>query len=295
VSVFIGVAELDALVLLASRIPRTVALILVGVSMSVTGLLMQVLTRNRFVEPSTTGASDAATLALLFVLVLQPGMPIWAKAIVTTLGAAIGVAGFLGLARRIPVRSSVLVPVVGLMYAGVIAATSTFLAYRVDLLQELNSWALGDLSSILRGRYELLYLAAAAALIAWIAADRFTIAGLGSDTARGLGLNARATFVLGVAIVALVTGITTVTTGVIPFLGLIVPNIASRLVGDNMRRTVPLVAMIGAAMVLACDIVGRLVNFPYEIPLGVVMGILGSVVFLALLLRSPSSKAVARG
>ena len=66
-SVFIGVAELDALVLLASRIPRTVALILVGVSMSVTGLLMQVLTRNRFVEPSTTGASDAATLALLFV------------------------------------------------------------------------------------------------------------------------------------------------------------------------------------------------------------------------------------
>ena len=100
---------------------------------------------------------------------------------------------------------------------------------------------------------------------------------------------------LGVAIVALVTGITTVTTGVIPFLGLIVPNIASRLVGDNMRRTVPLVAMIGAAMVLACDIVGRLVNFPYEIPLGVVMGILGSVVFLALLLRSPSSKAVARG
>ena len=136
---------------------------------------------------------------------------------------------------------------------------------------------------------------AVAFVIAWIAADRFTIAGLGSDTARGLGLNARATFVLGVAIVALVTGITTVTTGVIPFLGLIVPNIASRLVGDNMRRTVPLVAMIGAAMVLACDIVGRLVNFPYEIPLGVVMGILGSVVFLALLLRSPSSKAVARG
>jgi len=295
VSVLIGVAELDGLVLGASRIPRTLALILVGAAMAISGLLMQLLTRNRFVEPSTTGASDAATLALLAILMLQPAMPIWAKALIASVGALVGVFGFLALVRRIPVRSSVLVPVVGLMYAGIIGAVTTFIAYRSDLLQELNSWAVADFSSVLRGRYEMLFLAAAAALMAWIAADRFTLAGLGEDTARGLGLNTRGVFLGGVSIVAIVTGIVTVTTGVIPFLGLVVPNIVSRLVGDNMRRAVPAVALLGAAMVLGCDIIGRLVRFPYEIPTGVVMGIVGSAIFLWMILGPVSGKRAVRG
>jgi len=293
--VLIGVAELDGFVLVVSRIPRSLALVLVGVAMAVTGLLMQLLTRNRFVEPSTTGAGDAATLALLLVLILAPGMPIWAKAACATIGALAGVLGFLALARRIPLRSSVLVPVVGLMYAGIIGALTTFIAYRVDLLQELGSWALGDFSSILRGRYEMLWLAAAAALIAWVAADRFTVAGLGEDAARGLGLNTRATFLAGVVIVAVVTGIVSVTSGMVPFLGLVAPNIVSRLIGDNMRRAVPLVALLGAAMVLGCDIVGRVVRFPYEIPIGLVMGILGSLVFLGILLGPAARRQAARG
>jgi len=289
VSVLIGVAELDGFVLVASRIPRTVALILAGVAMAVTGLIMQLVTRNRFVEPSTTGATDAASLALLAVLVVDPAMPIAVKAIAAVLGALVGVVGFLGLARRIPVRSSVLVPVVGLMYAGMIGALTTFIAQRQDLLQELLAWGVGDFSGIVRGRYEMLYLAAAAALIAWIAADRFTVIGLGEDAARGLGLDPRLTLALGVVIIAVVTGVMSVTTGILPFLGLIVPNIVSRFVGDGMRRAVPIVALLGAAVVLACDIIGRLVRFPVEIPISVVMGVLGGAVFLVILL-GPSSR-----
>lgn len=284
ISLFIGVAELDAFILFASRVPRTMALVLAGAAFAITGLIMQLLVRNRFVEPGTTGATDAASLALLLVLLLSPGLELWAKALLAALGALAGVCGFLLLARHIPSRSSVLVPIVGILYAGVIGAGTMFIAYRSDMLQELLSWGIGDFSGILRGRYEILYLAAAAALVAWIAADRFTVAGLGDDTARGLGLDTRAVMGLGVTIIAVVTGILMVVTGILPFLGLIAPNIVSRLIGDNMRRAVPLVALLGAAIVLLCDIVGRVVRFPFELPISIVMGVLGGVVFLWLLL-----------
>lgn len=286
VSLFIGVARLDGFVLFASRLPRTVALILAGAAFAITGLIMQLLTRNRFVEPGTTGATDAASLALLIVLLTTPGLPLWLKAVAATLGALAGVFGFLALVRRIPARSSVLVPIVGILYGGVIGAVTTFFAYRTDALQELLSWGIGDFSGILRGRYEMLYLAAAAALVAWIAADRFTVAGLGDDAARGLGLDTRGVRTLGVGIIAVVTGVMMVVTGAIPFLGLIAPNVVSRLIGDNMRRAVPLVALLGAALVLLSDIIGRVVRFPFELPISVVMGVIGGVVFLAILLRT---------
>lgn len=286
VSLFIGVARLDGFVLFASRLPRTVALILAGAAFAITGLIMQLLTRNRFVEPGTTGATDAASLALLIVLLTTPGLPLWLKAVAATLGALAGVFGFLALVRRIPSRSSVLVPIVGILYGGVIGAVTTFFAYRTDALQELLSWGIGDFSGILRGRYEMLYLAAAAALVAWIAADRFTVAGLGDDAARGLGLDTRGVRTLGVGIIAVITGVMMVVTGAIPFLGLIAPNVVSRLIGDNMRRAVPLVALLGAALVLLSDIIGRVVRFPFELPISVVMGVIGGVVFLWILLRT---------
>ncbi|MFB7892872.1 ABC transporter permease [Microbacterium sp. NPDC056044] len=293
ISLFIGVAELDGFILFASRVPRTVALVLTGAAFAITGLIMQLLVRNRFVEPGTTGATDAASLALLAVLLAVPGVPLWGKAAFAAVGALVGVFGFLALARRIPSRASVLVPIVGILYGGVIGAVTMFIAYRTDLLQELLSWGIGDFSAILRGRYEILYLAAAAALVAWIAADRFTVAGLGDDTARGLGLDTRAVMGLGVTIIAVVTGILMVVTGVLPFLGLIAPNIVSRLIGDNMRRAVPLVALLGAAIVLLCDIIGRVVRFPFELPISIVMGVLGGIVFLWLLLGTASPSAAA--
>ncbi|QAY62999.1 ABC transporter permease [Xylanimonas allomyrinae] len=283
-STLVGVADLDLFVLWESRIPRTIALVLTGFALAVTGLVMQLLTRNRFVEPSTTGAADGAALALLLVLLISPGLPLWAKACVTTVGAVAGVTGFLALVRRIPSPSSVLVPVVGIMYAGVVGSVTAFIAYRTGLLQELGSWAMGDFSGVLRTRYEMLWLAAAAAAVAWVAADLFTLAGLGEDTATGLGVDVRWVMVLGVVIVAAVTGVTTVTTGAIPFLGLVAPNVVSRLIGDNMRSAVPLVGLLGAAVVLGCDVIGRVVRFPYEIPIGVVVGVLGAAMFLWLLL-----------
>ncbi|MGS1096801.1 ABC transporter permease (plasmid) [Aquamicrobium terrae] len=272
-------------VLLVSRVPRTAALILSGSAMAVAGLIMQMMLRNRFVEPTTAGTVESASLGLLLVTLLAPSMPVFGKMLVGAAFAAIGTMLFLRLLRFVPLRDVLMVPLIGIMLSGVIAALTTFLAYRFDLLQTLLSWTTGDFSGVLRGRYELLWVAFLLAIAAYVTADRFTVAGMGRDFATNLGLNYRAILALGLTIVSLVTSVVVVTVGMIPFLGLVVPNIVSLTVGDNMRRSVPWVAVLGALSVLTCDIVGRTIRAPYEIPIGTVVGVVGSAVFLHLILR----------
>lgn len=267
-----------------SRLPRTIALVLSGMGLAVAGMIMQMLVRNRFVEPSTAGTIESATLGILVMSLLAPDAPVLGKMGVATLFALLGTFGFLALIRRVPLRSPYVVPLVGLAFGGVIGAVTTFLALRFDLLQSLNAWTTGDFSGVLKGRYELLYSAAALVAIAWFAADRFTVAGLGEQFTTNLGLNYQRLTFIGLLIVATIAACVVVTVGNIPFLGLIVPNIVSMVMGDNMRRSLPWIALLGGLLVLACDIVGRLLYYPYEIPIGTVLGVVGAAIFLYLLI-----------
>lgn len=273
-------------VLLVSRIPRTVALVLAGSALAIAGLVMQMIVRNRFVEPSTAGTTEAASLGFLTVTLLAPGWPMMAKMGVSALFAFAGTALFLRILRFVPLRDVMLVPLVGIMFGGVIGAVSAFFAYRYGLLPSMLAWMMGDFSGVLRGRYELLWLALLATILAYLAADRFTVAGMGRDFTTNLGLDYGRVMTLGLVLVSVIAAVTLVSVGAIPFLGLIVPNLVSLMVGDNMRITVPWVAAVGALFVLACDILGRLVRYPYEIPISVVVGVIGSAVFLYLILRA---------
>lgn len=297
-SLFVGVGEMTPArlwaegfagdageLLLVSRLPRTLAILLAGTGMAVAGLIMQLLAQNRFVEPSTAGTVESASAGLLVMMLLAPGAPIVAKMIVASVSALGGTCLFLAILARVPLRSPLVVPLVGLMLGGVIQAATSFLAYRFDLLQSLGAWTMGDFSGVLRGRYELLWIAAALTLAAYLAADRLTLAGLGRDLSIGLGLDHRRTVLLGLVIVSLVTAVVVVTVGMIPFVGLIVPNAVSLAMGDNARRSVPFVALSGAGFVLLCDILGRVLAAPYELPVGTVVGVAGAALFLGLLLH----------
>ncbi|MGI6854422.1 ABC transporter permease [Mesorhizobium sp. 1B3] len=297
-SLFVGVSNVSigtllsddtsahaAQVLIISRVPRTLALLLAGAGMAVAGVIMQMLARNRFVEPSTAGTVESASLGILAVMLLAPDMPVFARMLVASLFALAGTSLFLAILRRIPLRSVLVVPLVGIMLGGVISAVATFFAYRYDMLQSLNAWTTADFSGVLRGRYELLWISFALTLTAYVAADRFTVAGMGEAFATNIGLNHRRIVALGLFIVSMVTAAVVVTVGMIPFLGLIVPNVVSLAMGDNLRRSLPWIAVVGAAFVLVCDIVGRLVLYPYEVPIGAVIGVVGSALFLYLLLR----------
>lgn len=301
-SLFVGVGDMSlaALVgsdpdnqalqlLLISRVPRTLALILAGAATGVAGMLMQRLMRNRFVEPATAGTVEAASLGILTVALLVPDMDILGKMLVASLFALGGTALFQGVLSRIPLRSVLIVPLVGLMLSGIIEAVTTFIALRTDMLQSVNSWTTGDFSTVLRGRYELLWIALALTGVGYIMADRFTLIGMGRNFATNLGLNYNRVMFAGLTLVSVITGVVVVTVGVIPFLGLIVPNIVSLTVGDNLRRSVPWVAVASAGFVLLCDLIGRLVIAPYEIPVGVIGGVIGGALFLYLLLRRDTS------
>ncbi len=272
-------------VLLVSRLPRTLALILAGTAMAVAGTLMQMLARNRFAEPSTVGTAEAANLGFLLVLLVVPDASIPVRLAVASGVALLGTMIFLRILNRIPLQSTLLVPIIGIMLGGVINAVATFIAYRFDLMQSLATWSTGDFSMILIGRYEALWIGLALTLIAYRLADWFTVAGMGRDFSINLGLNYRFVVFFGLAIVSVITAVVVGSVGMIPFLGLVVPNLVSLALGDNMRRAVPWVAVLGAGIVLACDIAGRLIIYPYEIPIGTLLGVLGSSLFLFLLLR----------
>lgn len=274
--------------MLISRLPRTFAIVLTGASMAVAGMIMQILMRNRFVEPSMVGASQSASLGLLLMALWVPSAALLVKMSAAALAAVLGMLVFMALIRRLPPTAQLMVPLVGVIFGGVIESVAVFIAYETDMLQMLSVWQQGDFSGVLLGRYELLWITGALALLAYLIADQLTIVGLGETVSVNLGLNRNTILWTGLIIVALITSLVVVTVGNIPFIGLVVPNIISRLMGDKLRQSLPAVALMGASLVLLCDIIGRVVVFPFEVPVSVIFGVVGTVLFLWLLLRKPA-------
>lgn len=271
--------------IMISRIPRTVALILAGVGMSISGVIMQQMTQNKFVAPTTAGTLEASKMGLLMFLILIPTAGTAMKMLFAFLFTFVASIIFLGIVRRIRHRNVVFVPIVGLMFGGIIGAISTFFAVRMNIVQDTNAWMIGDFSGVLQGRYELIYLSLPAIVITYIYANKFTVIGMGEDFSKNLGLNYKAVMNIGLFCVSLTVSAVVITSGVIPFLGLIVPNVVSLMFGDNLKRTLPYVALTGAIFLLISDIVGRIVIYPYEVPIGVTVSIIGAVIFLIMILK----------
>ncbi|MBM7368375.1 ABC transporter permease [Gordonia hydrophobica] len=268
---------------LISRVPRTLALVFAGLAMSFSGVIMQRLTQNRFVEPTTAGTAEWAGLGVLLCFLYLPGASPLVRMVIATTSAFIGTVIFLGIINRIRARKTAIVPLVGLMLGAVIGAVTTYIAVQENMLQAVVSWRSGGFSHIVRGFYEPLWAVLAVAVATYLLANYFTIAGLGRDVATSLGLNYGRTLGIGVTMVALATGVTSVVVGFIPFLGLVVPNIVSMLRGDDMRKNLPWIGVVATVLIIGCDLIGRVVVRPMEIPTSVIMGVIGAVTFLAII------------
>ncbi|MBN3523583.1 ABC transporter permease [Paenibacillus apiarius] len=295
-SIFIGVKDITPLdlftlsddqaqILLVSRLPRLISIILAGVSMSICGLIMQQLSRNKFVSPTTAGTLDSARLGILVSLMLFTSASPLVKMIVAFVFALLGTFVFMKILDKIKFKDTIFIPLVGLMFGNIISSISTFFAYKYDLIQNMSSWLQGDFSMILKGRYELMYISIPLIVIAYLYANKFTVAGMGEDFSKNLGLNYKRVVNIGLVIVALVTSSVVLTVGTIPFLGLIVPNIVSIYQGDHLKNSLSHTALLGAVFVLFCDILGRIIIYPYEISISLTVGIIGSAIFVYLLMR----------
>lgn len=268
-----------------SRVPRTLALVFAAIAMSLSGVIMRMITQNKFVEPTTAGTTQWSGLGLLFVFIVLPGAAPMTRMLIASIFAFIGTMIFLGVLRRVAVTSMIIVPLVGIMLGAVVGAITTFLAGQFNLLQSMSTWRSGGFSSIVHGFYEPLWAVLIIAALTFVMADRFTVAGLGKNLATTIGVNYERVVFAGTTMVALATGVTTAVVGFIPFLGLVVPNAISLLLGDNTRRNLPWVALTGAGLLLACDLLGRTVVAPMEIPASVILGAVGAAIFIALVLR----------
>ncbi|EOI6016814.1 ABC transporter permease [Enterococcus hirae] len=253
-SLFIGVSTIQVIDLLqfkgqstqlflATRLPRTVCLILAGATSSICGLIMQHLTQNKFVSPTTAGTMDSARLGILVVMLFLPNAPLLLRSFTAFLFAFGGTLLFLFLAQTLPQKNQLMLPLIGVMLGNIIGSIATFFAYR------------------------------------------FTIVGLGESFAVNLGIDYKKMQLLGIGLVSLASAIVLIMVGSIPFLGVIIPNITARLYGDQVHKTIGITALLGSVFLLFCDIVARLVIYPYEIPVSVIVGIFGAIIFLYLLVR----------
>ena len=272
-------------VMLISRMPRLIAITLTGMGMSVSGLIMQRISQNHFVSPSTAATMDAARFGVLMGLLFFSTSGILVRMTVAFVFALIGNFMFLLMVKRIKVKNLIFIPLLGMMFGNIIESFTTFLATRFDAMQMLSSYMVGDFSLVIQGRYELMLISIPFVIVAFIYAYPFTLVGMGEEVAKNLGLNHAKFMTLGIVIVSITSSSILLTVGHVPFLGLIVPNVVSLMKGDNVKNTLTDVAFLGATLVLIADIFGRVLIKPYEIPIGLTLGVLGSMVFLILLFR----------
>ncbi|WP_338751316.1 ABC transporter permease [Bacillus sp. FJAT-52991] len=295
-SLFIGVTNISpldlfnltneqTLIFWKSRVPRLVSIIIAGMSLSIAGLIMQQLSRNKFVSPTTAGTMDSAKLGILVSMIIFTSATMLEKMIVAFVFAMAGTFLFMKILDKIKMKDAIFIPLVGLMFGSIIGSITTFFAYKYGLIQNISAWLQGDFSMVTSGRYELLYISIPLLIIAYIYADKFTLAGMGEEFAVNLGLNYKQAVNIGLTIVALMTTLVVLTVGIIPFLGLVVPNIVSMYQGDHLKNNLAHTALLGAVFVLFCDILGRVIIYPYEVPIGLTVGVIGSGIFIYMLMR----------
>lgn len=294
ISIFVGVLDVNLKeilggnreqleILIISRLPRLLAIICTGVGMSVAGLIMQQLCMNKFVSPTTGATISSAQFGILIALLFLPSSTIWSRALFAFAAALIGTWVFVYFIQQITFKDVVMVPLVGIMFGNIIGGITNYLAYKYEMTQALSSWLVGHFSTVLKGRYELVYLIVPLVVLSFLFANHFNIVGMGKDFSKNLGVNYKLVLFMGLSIAAAITASVVVVVGSISYIGLIVPNVVSMFKGDKIKGTLTDTALFGAVFVLGCDLIGRIVIAPYELPIELIVGIIGSIIFIGLL------------
>lgn len=295
VSLFIGVIDItphslitgnfeQLEIFLISRLPRLLAILCTGIGMSVAGLIMQQLCMNKFVSPTTGATISSAQLGILLALLFMPESTLIGRAAFSFVTAILGTWIFVWFIQKVQFKEVVMVPLVGVMFGNVITGITSYLAYKYEMTQALSSWLVGHFSMVLRGRYEIVYLVVPLVFLAFIFANHFNIVGMGKDFSQNLGVPYNVILFTGLTIAAMITASIVTVVGSVSYIGLIVPNLVSMFKGDRIRGTLVDTALFGANFVLICDMIGRTVIAPYELPIELIVGIMGSLLFVILLL-----------
>lgn len=273
-----------------TRIPRTLSLMLTGAAMSMSGIVMQLITQNKLVEPTTTGTIEWAGLGLILAYLLVPSASLLLRTTSAIIFSFLGSMIFFLLLRNIKLKSSLFVPVLGIMMGAVVSAISTFVALEFNMTQSLEIWFAGSFAPMQKGRYEYLYFIILITIAIYIYADKLTLAGLGEDVATNLGLNYKKIILVANILVSIATGLVASVVGNVPFLGILVPNLVSMYRGDNLRENLPYTCLSAMIVIMLADIIGRTIIAPFEVPVSLILGSVGSIGFLIIIFTRGGKK-----
>lgn len=269
------------------RLPRALAAALIGSFLALSGCIMQVLTRNPLAEPQLLGVSYGAAFALVVTLAFFPTLSLTGTMIASIIGAGVAVIIVFALASMskgaaAPVKLALAGVALGMFLSSLTSCISLYF----NVAKDMSFWYAGGLSSISWQSVRVLVLAGIVGFVlVAVIARALTVLHLGEEMTKGLGIHIGVVRVFGIVAVLLLTGSSVAVSGTIGFVGLVVPHICRMLVGTDYRILLPVSALFGAVLLLFADLGAKLVNPPYETPVGVVTALIGVPFFIYLVRR----------
>lgn len=266
------------------RWPRLLAAFIVGISFTVSGALMQGVTNNPMASPSILGINAGASFGLAIAMIIVPAASLNVSILFAFLGAALATGVILFLAKRVGGKATpVYLALAGTAIGAVFTAVTQMLVVFFEVAQDLSYWTAGGISGI---RMEQVFLVLPWTMIGLLIAisisKSVTLLSFGEEVAIGLGSNLDRVRAFAGVTVLILSGSAVALAGPIGFVGLITPHIVRKMVGIDYRRVIPFSALVGTVIVVVADVLTRLVNSPYETPLGAITAIIGVPFFIYL-------------
>lgn len=269
-------------IIIELRLPRVIGAAFVGSCFAVSGALMQGMTRNPLADSGLLGLNAGAVFMLAFCFAFLPGLPYMYLILFSFLGAALGAGIVFGIGS---LSKNGLTPMrlilAGAAVSALLGALSEGIALYYKIGQDLAFWYAGGVSGTKWSHLKVIAPWLFSGILGAIYLSRsITILSLGEEVAVGLGEKTRRVKILSTIIILILAGVAVSVVGAVSFVGLIVPHLARRLVGHDYRWIIPASALLGALLVVLADLMARIINPPYETPIGALIALLGVPFFL---------------
>ncbi|MUK90049.1 iron chelate uptake ABC transporter family permease subunit [Ornithinibacillus sp. L9] len=274
------------------RLPRALAAALVGAFLAVSGAVMQGMTRNPLASPSIMGVTDGAAFALVITLAFFPTLTMFGTTFASFMGAGIAVVivfviGSLSAGGLTPVKLALAGVAIGTMLSSI----SSIISLHFQLEKQMGFWLAGGLAGTNWTSIQILMISGLVGLILALGISKsITVLSLGEDVSTSLGQKNMVTKLLGILSVLILTGAAVSIAGAVGFVGLIVPHITRFIMGTDYRWIIPSSAIFGALLLVLADIGSRLINAPFETPVGAITSLIGVPFFLYLARGSGGGK-----
>ncbi|MFC6346643.1 FecCD family ABC transporter permease [Vagococcus carniphilus] len=279
-------------VLIISRVSRVIVALLVGASLSLSGQVMQLQYQNDLADPSLMGISDGSALAISILMIFNPEAKMLERIIISLVGSlVIYLLLFIINQKMISQRDKLSLPLLGIILSLLISSVTTFIVTYFDIAQSVTAWYASRLYRVsLSDVIYFLPVLIIGIILLLILRKEMNVFSFGPEMTTVIGMNRKLLNTLLSLVVVLLTGISVAIVGRMAFIGLVVPHMSKLLVGKRYGDTLLITPILGGFLVLVSDYLSRILNYPFETPISVVIAFLGVPIFLYLVRKGTNMR-----